>query len=137
MAILTFCVKHKNGFILEMVRNEQFWPNFWFECMCKVIYPVSKKLCAIFGGLREMHLFGNDARFGLMFWPERYVQRHLPILPKNCSPTIFGSHFELCPPQYLLFLLFPASAVCRHTWFPVISRKNVYPIFTKFGMGVY
>ena len=23
------------------------------------------------------------------------------------------------------------------TWFPVISRKGIYPIFTKFGMGVY
>ena len=35
------------------------------------------------------------------------------------------------------FLLFPASAVCRHTWFLVISRKSIYPIFTRFGMGVY
>ena len=30
----------------------------------------------------------------------------------------------------------PASAV-RHAWFLVISRKSIYPIFTKFGMGVY
>ena len=30
-----------------------------------------------------------------------------------------------------------ASAIRRHTWFPVISRKSIYPIFTKFGMGVY
>ena len=29
-----------------------------------------------------------------------------------------------------------ASAV-RHTWFPLISRKSIYPMFTKFGMGVY
>ena len=28
-----------------------------------------------------------------------------------------------------------ASAVRCHTWFPVIS--SIYPIFTKFGMGVY
>ena len=35
----------------------------------------------------------------------------------------------------ILFLLFPASAV-RHAWFPVISRKSIYPMFTKFGMGV-
>ena len=33
----------------------------------------------------------------------------------------------------ILFLLFPASTV----QFPVISRKSIYPIFTKFGMGVY
>ena len=32
---------------------------------------------------------------------------------------------------------FPFSAVRRHTWFPVISRKGIYPIFTKFGIGVY
>ena len=45
----------------------------------------------------------------------------------------------LCPPHWgvdILFLPFPASAV-RHTWFPVISRASIYPIFTKFGMGVY
>ena len=36
----------------------------------------------------------------------------------------------------ILFLLFTASAV-RHAWFPVISRESIYPIFTKFGMGVY
>ena len=33
----------------------------------------------------------------------------------------------------MLFLLFPLSVA----WFPVISRKSIYPIFTKFGMGVY
>ena len=38
--------------------------------------------------------------------------------------------------NYELFLLFPASAV-RHAWFPVISRKSIYPMFTKFGMVVY
>ena len=46
----------------------------------------------------------------------------------------------LRPPQWgvdILFLLFPVSAVRHHTWFPVISRKGMYPIFTKFGMGVY
>ena len=36
----------------------------------------------------------------------------------------------------ILCLLFPASAV-SHAWFPVISRESIYPIFTKFGMGVY
>ena len=29
------------------------------------------------------------------------------------------------------------SAVHCHTLFPIISRKSIYPIFTKFGMGVY
>ena len=33
-------------------------------------------------------------------------------------------------------IIFAFSAV-HHAWFPVISRKNIYPIFTKFGMGVY
>ena len=45
----------------------------------------------------------------------------------------------LCPPHWgvdILFLLFPASAV-RHAWFPLILRKSIYPMFTKFGMGVY
>ena len=37
----------------------------------------------------------------------------------------------------ILFLLFPASAVRRHTSFPVISRKSIYPMFTKYCMGVY
>ena len=36
----------------------------------------------------------------------------------------------------ILFLFFPASAL-RHAWFPVISRKSIYPMFTTFGMGVY
>ena len=34
-------------------------------------------------------------------------------------------------------IIFAFSAVRRHTLFPVISRKSIYPIFTKFGMGVY
>ena len=33
-------------------------------------------------------------------------------------------------------IIFAFSAV-HHTWFPVISRKSIYPMFTKFGMGVY
>ena len=36
----------------------------------------------------------------------------------------------------ILFLPFLAFAVCN-AWFPVISRKSIYPMFTKFGMGVY
>ena len=31
-------------------------------------------------------------------------------------------------------IIFAFSGV-RHNWFPVIS--SIYPIFTKFGMGVY
>ena len=34
-----------------------------------------------------------------------------------------------------IIFAFSVSAV-RHAWFPVISRKSIYPIFTKFGMGV-
>ena len=30
-------------------------------------------------------------------------------------------------------IIFAFSSV----WFPVISRKHIYPIFTTFGMGVY
>ena len=37
---------------------------------------------------------------------------------------------------YFCFFRRPASALC-HAWFPVISRKSMYPIFTKFGVGVY
>ena len=33
--------------------------------------------------------------------------------------------------------IFAFSAVRRHTWFLVISRISIYPVFTKFGMGVY
>ena len=47
--------------------------------------------------------------------------------------------YELCPPDWevdILFLLFPSSGV-RDAWFPVISRKSIYPIFTKFCIGVY
>ena len=33
-------------------------------------------------------------------------------------------------------IIFAFSAV-RHAWFPVISRKSIYPMFTKFGIGVY
>ena len=38
---------------------------------------------------------------------------------------------------FLVIIIFAFSVVHRHTWFPVISRKSIYPIFTKFGMGVY
>ena len=34
-------------------------------------------------------------------------------------------------------IIFAFSAVRHHTSFLVISRKSIYPIFTKFGMGVY
>ena len=34
---------------------------------------------------------------------------------------------------HIIFALF---GVC-HAWFPVISRKSIYPMFTKFGMGLY
>ena len=34
-------------------------------------------------------------------------------------------------------IIFAFSCVRRHTWFPVMSRKSIYPMFTKFGMGVY
>ena len=34
-------------------------------------------------------------------------------------------------------IIFAFSSVSRHAWFPVISRKSIYPIFTKFGMSVY
>ena len=34
-------------------------------------------------------------------------------------------------------IIFAFSGVRRHTWFRVISRKSIYPIFTKFCMGVY
>ena len=33
-------------------------------------------------------------------------------------------------------IIFAFSGVC-HAWFPVISRKSIYPMFTKFGMGFY
>ena len=35
-----------------------------------------------------------------------------------------------------IFLLFPVTAIRHHTWFPVISRKSIYPIFTKLCMGM-
>ena len=35
-------------------------------------------------------------------------------------------------------IIFAFSAVRRpDAWFPLIGRKSIYPIFTKFGMGVY
>ena len=35
-------------------------------------------------------------------------------------------------------IIFAFSAVQRpDAWFLVISRQSIYPIFTKFGMGVY
>ena len=52
--------------------------------------------------------------------------------PLEAIVVIMSTHWGVD----ILFLLFPPSVV-RHTWFPVISRKSIYPIFTKFGMGVY
>ena len=35
-------------------------------------------------------------------------------------------------------IIFAFSAVrCLDAWFPLILRKSSYPIFTKFGIGVY
>ena len=34
-------------------------------------------------------------------------------------------------------IIFAFSSIQRLTWFPAISRKSIYAIFTKFGMGVY
>ena len=34
-------------------------------------------------------------------------------------------------------IIFAFSGIRHHTWFLAISRKSFYPIFTKFGMGVY
>ena len=33
-------------------------------------------------------------------------------------------------------IIFAFSGV-RHAFFPVISRKYIFPMFTKLGMGVY
>ena len=33
-------------------------------------------------------------------------------------------------------IIFAFSGI-RHAWFPVISSKSIYPMFTKFGMDVY
>ena len=58
-------------------------------------------------------------------------------VPRTSIPVSQVS--QLCPPHWwvdMLFLLFPASTLRRRAWFPVISRKSIYPIFTKFGMGL-
>ena len=34
-------------------------------------------------------------------------------------------------------IIFAFSAVRHHTWFLVISKKSIYPIFTKYVMSVY
>ena len=52
-----------------------------------------------------------------------------------CSESL-SIFFIMSTQLDILFLLFPSSAV-RHSWFPVILRKSIYPIFTTFGMGVY
>ena len=45
---------------------------------------------------------------------------------------------ELCVPHWGGGpIIFASSGVRHHTLFLVISRKSIYPIFTKFGMGVY
>ena len=50
---------------------------------------------------------------------------------KGCQDVFIISTYYFC------FFRHPSSAIHRHTWFPVISRKSIYPIYTKFGMGVY
>ena len=53
--------------------------------------------------------------------------KHIAIKkPKKSGMNYGGGH-----------IIFAFSAVRRHTSFPVISRKSIYPIFTKFGMGIY
>ena len=46
----------------------------------------------------------------------------------------------LCPPHWgdgRIIFAFCGVCVRRYTWFLVISRKSIYPVFTKFGVGLY
>ena len=52
--------------------------------------------------------------------------------PKSACNSLWGGHIIFT----FSGVRCPASTV-RNTWFPVISRKSIYPMFTKFGMGVY
>ena len=58
----------------------------------------------------------------------------------NLKVSLFGLllllQVLLCPTGSC-HIIFAFSAVRHHTWFPVILRKSIYPIFTKFGMGIY
>ena len=54
------------------------------------------------------------------------------------TSKVLNLEFFLCPPH----IIFAFSAVCLLLFiitlcFRSISRKSIYPIFTKFGMGVY
>ena len=59
----------------------------------------------------------------LKFW----LQTVIMSTPLGGGHYIFAFSGVLCP----------VSAVWCHTSFPIISRKSIHPIFTKFGMGVY
>ena len=72
-----------------------------------------------------------------MFYIKTPSQLHLLYIPKKIyiimSTPLGGGH-----------IIFAFSGVCRlpsgvrrHNWFPVISRKSIYSLFTKFVMGVY
>ena len=67
----------------------------------------------------------------------------------NTGRLFLSFGWTVCADQYNIYLLgrvvtyknliiFAFSSVRRlDAWFPLISRKNIYSIFTKFGMGVY
>ena len=58
---------------------------------------------------------------------------------KVYSPGIIKIYFSQYKDSWIAVtdIIFAFSGVRCHTWFPVISGKSIYPIFTKFGMGVY
>ena len=65
---------------------------------------------------------------------------------KVCSHTIFETcisydkHIWIAATDYYVHptgCFRRAASAVRHAWFLVISRKSIYPMFTKIGMGVY
>ena len=51
----------------------------------------------------------------------------------NSKYIYFILHVIMSTPLGVGHIIFAFSAVR----FPVVSRKSIYPIFTRFGMGVY
>ena len=60
------------------------------------------------------------------------------LVSQQCKAvSILGYQKNYVHPTWGGHIIFAFSGVRRHTWFPVISRKIIYPIFTKFGIGFF
>ena len=69
-----------------------------------------------------------------MFEAHKYPHLGIMSTPLGGGYIIFAFFAVRCP---MSGVRRPASDVRRHAWFPLIERKSIRAIVTKFGMQAY